>query len=300
LRGAASFGLRNVARNNVASSVRSVFESSLRVAKERAGMSSALVIAHPGHELRLHGWLERERPIVFVLTDGSGRLGRPRLASTTRVLTATGARPGPIYGRFTDRATYDILLGRRTELVVALVTELADAFRAAAVERVVTDGFEGLHPVHDLAVAVAAAAAVTAGRHGARPIATFHFPLDGRPDARPLASDGEPLRMTLDDPALVRKAEAARAYAALAPDVGHQLDSYGLDAFRHELVWPLAGDATHGGPPVRPPYYESFGEQQVLAGYFERVVRYEEHWAPLVRELWDRVVPVDACVPCAS
>src|SRR5207302_1404403 len=32
--------------------------------------TSALLVAHPGHELRVHGWLERERPLVFVLTDG--------------------------------------------------------------------------------------------------------------------------------------------------------------------------------------------------------------------------------------
>lgn len=31
---------------------------------------AALVVAHPGHELRVYGWLEQARPRVFVLTDG--------------------------------------------------------------------------------------------------------------------------------------------------------------------------------------------------------------------------------------
>src|SRR5438034_752023 len=30
---------------------------------------AALFIAHPGHELLVHGWLELVRPFVFVLTD---------------------------------------------------------------------------------------------------------------------------------------------------------------------------------------------------------------------------------------
>jgi hypothetical protein len=33
---------------------------------------AALVIAHPGHELRALHWLRLSRPCVFVLTDGSG------------------------------------------------------------------------------------------------------------------------------------------------------------------------------------------------------------------------------------
>jgi hypothetical protein len=47
---------------------------------------SALIIAHPGHEIRVHGWLERAKPVVYVLTDGSGRSGQSRLASTARLL----------------------------------------------------------------------------------------------------------------------------------------------------------------------------------------------------------------------
>ncbi|HEX8245140.1 MAG TPA: hypothetical protein VF541_16635, partial [Longimicrobium sp.] len=46
----------------------------------------ALVVAHPGHELRVYGWMERARPLVFVLTDGSGSGSEGRLESTTGVL----------------------------------------------------------------------------------------------------------------------------------------------------------------------------------------------------------------------
>jgi hypothetical protein len=52
---------------------------------------AALVIAHPGHEARLRGWVERARPRVFVVTDGSGRGGVSRIGETARALKETGA-----------------------------------------------------------------------------------------------------------------------------------------------------------------------------------------------------------------
>jgi hypothetical protein len=59
---------------------------------------AVLVVAHPGHELGLTGWLAMMQLSVFVMTDGSGQLARARLHSTTMVLLRTGARPGSIYG----------------------------------------------------------------------------------------------------------------------------------------------------------------------------------------------------------
>src|SRR5439155_2029574 len=87
------------------------------------GRRAALVVAHPGHELRVHGWLERARPLTFVLTDGSASTGRPRLDSTTVVLTRVGARPGSIYGRFSDAAFYQALLAYRFDEFDHLVDE---------------------------------------------------------------------------------------------------------------------------------------------------------------------------------
>ena len=71
---------------------------------------TALVIGHPGHELRVHHWLERTRPVTFVLTDGSGHSDHSRIDSTTQVLAHAGARRGAIYGALTDRALYQAIL----------------------------------------------------------------------------------------------------------------------------------------------------------------------------------------------
>nr|MDP9120522.1 hypothetical protein [Acidobacteriota bacterium] len=36
------------------------------ISAPRPPQRAALVIGHPGHELRVHGWLERARPLVLV------------------------------------------------------------------------------------------------------------------------------------------------------------------------------------------------------------------------------------------
>src|SRR5256885_1892784 len=55
--------------------------------QRRAGpLRAAVVVAHPGHELRVHGFLCAFRPLLLVLTDGSGRGGASRLPSTSALL----------------------------------------------------------------------------------------------------------------------------------------------------------------------------------------------------------------------
>src|SRR3954470_24125660 len=87
--------------------------------------TAALIVAHPGHELRVHGWLEAARPRVCVLTDGSGRTGRSRLDSTTRVLDAAGACAGTVYGPLSDGDLYAAVLEHEHAPFTRVVEELA-------------------------------------------------------------------------------------------------------------------------------------------------------------------------------
>jgi len=95
---------------------------------------SALLVAHPGHELLLHGWLRAARPRVCVLTDGSGRDGDSRLDATTRVLERADASSGPLYGRYPDRVIYEALLDGDTSFFVGLAQELAKSLAGDDIE----------------------------------------------------------------------------------------------------------------------------------------------------------------------
>src|SRR5262245_50004468 len=88
---------------------------------------TALVVSHPGHELRVHGWLERTKPVVHVLTDGSGHTGSSRLDSTTRLLERVGARAGSIYGRYSDESLYALLRRGAFDEFFELAQDLAAA-----------------------------------------------------------------------------------------------------------------------------------------------------------------------------
>lgn len=252
---------------------------------------AALIIAHPGHELRVHGWLEQARPEVFVLTDGSGHQGVPRLASTAEVLRRAGARPGAVFGRFTDRAIYRIILERELDALSATVRELAGALAAGGVETVVCDAAEGFNPGHDLCRMLAGAAITLARRELAHPVVCRDFLLDGRPDggAEELAAGA--LRLVLDDEALGRKLDAARSYPEMRYEVERNLAEHGEAAFRTECLRAADPEAEAERLVDDPPYYETYGERQVAAGHYDRVLRFREHFLPVAGALRDLARP---------
>jgi hypothetical protein len=249
-----------------------------------ADTRTALVVGHPGHELLVHGWLEVTRPLVFVLTDGSGRSNQSRLASTTKILNQTGSKCGSIYGRLTDAAGYAAILNHELDLFVGLARELCGAFVAEQIDSVAGDAFEGYNPMHDVCRLVINAAVTVAKRERGHRLANFEFSLIGQPCACRERPDTNGIWRLLDEAAFARKMTAAKGYAQLAGEVFAAIERTTTDAFRVECLCPVdssAGDNHCDDPP----FYEQYGEKQVAAGYYQRVLRYNEHIAPLAEAL---------------
>ena len=241
---------------------------------------AALVMAHPGHELRIHGWLERTRPLTFVLTDGSGHTSSSRLASTTRVLTAAGAQPaGVLYGQLTDREVYQALRAFDADLFLDYARVLAHQFVTHGITVVVGDAREGYNPMHDVCRMMTDAAVALAGRVLHRPISSYQFATVGDPVARPAGATGEPLTLRLDSPELTRKLVASHGYTELAEDVHRALAVTGDAAFGVECLWPIRASVVE--PLTDVPEYEAWGEARVSAGHYGQVIRYLEHVRPL-------------------
>jgi hypothetical protein len=259
---------------------------------------AALVIAHPGHELRVHRWLELARPLVCVLTDGSGHSDRSRLASTTAVLERTGATPGLLYGRLSDRALYQAILGGETDLFAALADEIALALDVAGVDYVAGDAVEGFNPGHDVCRLLLNAALLRLEQQGRR-LESFEFPLEGPPQECPAEDRSEAILLELDDASLRRKLEAAHAYPELAGEVEKAYASYGREPFRIECLRPVRYGLEIGHRFAHPPYYESYGEQQVATGIYRQVIRFGDHLAPLAASL-RRHVTRGSLTPCES
>ena len=150
----------------------------------RLSARAALVVAHPSHELRLHGWLEQTRPCVCVLTDGAGRSGEPRLTRTTEVLARAGATQGAIYGRFTDLEVYSAILNGDGELFARVVEELAEMFVEKRIEYVVGDAAEGYSVTHDTCrIMIGAAVEMAERSYGHRVRILTLWSLDHRTNA---------------------------------------------------------------------------------------------------------------------
>ena len=244
-----------------------------------------LVIAHPGHELRVHGWLEAMAPSVWILTDGSGHTGRSRIDSTTRVLASTGAVPGPVYGSMTDADLYNSVLGSNHQPFLNLVDKLAAAIMHDQVECIAGDAAEGYNPGHDTCRLIINAAVKLAQHKSSKPIGNYDFTLVGPPDHCAEDLRDRSLWLNLDDEGLARKLSAARSYPELQAEVETALNGTG-SRFRVECLRPVNSHSLAiRSTAEEPPYYEQYGEKQVKSGYYKQVLRYNEHMLPLARVL---------------
>lgn len=242
-------------------------------------MSSLLVVSHPGHELRLHHWLEVERPVVFVLTDGSGSVMQSRLESTRKLVAHSGASLAQHSGEHTDAAMYTALRDFDLDFFHKIFGVIRELVSAQHVETVVCDAVEGYNTSHDLCYQMVLAAV----RARKRAIQVRDFLLVGRPDTVPA---GAHTKWFLDEEALRRKLNAANHYPELAGEVRTAVEMFGREAFATEVLRHVEMPAAPPPPPELPPYYETFGEKRVREGVYPMVIRYETHVKPLSDEIW--------------
>ena len=229
-----------------------------------------LIVAHPGHELLLHGWISRTKPVVHVLTDGSGRSSEGRLGATRELLRDLGARSGTIFGRLSDGEAYAMILERNGPLLLSLATDLAAQLGRQRPAMVVSDAAEGYNPVHDLCRLVAGAAIAMAGIETKQ----YEYAVVNHP--RSLDAS-----MALDLTATEHAAKIARArgQAKTLADVDemfarHGENAYRTEAFRRVVDWTSIDEDVS-------PLYERYGEQRVAARRYEQVIRLREHMIPL-------------------
>ena len=272
--------------------------------------SSLLVIAHPGHELRLYGWIAQTKPLVCILTDGSGSDDKPRLAATLNILQGLGAEIGPVFGEFTDRQIYRKMLQGEYDLFDDAREWLATLIVRRDIHTVVSDSIEGYNPTHDLCevlvrTAVTIANTAKAGDGKERFVQHYTIPLmdDPRPPAyraeimTPVIHQGnEQCIIELTEHQLAHKLETMRKYASraggiLQQEVEDAFRSYGEDAFGREYLF---ASAAPGKEPERnflqqKPFYESRGEQRVADGRYRDVIRFHEHVLPIMNRLSTKI-----------
>ena len=248
-------------------------------------LRATLIVAHPGHELRVHGWLEAARPVVYVLTDGSGHSGQSRLDSTTRVLARAYAQPGAFYGRFTDVQLYTAILDKHIEFFVDIAEEVAEALLRDGVDYVVGDAAEGYNPTHDICRAIIDTAVALVNKNRGDPVLNLEFPVVAAGNPLGGRSAAGAIHLHLSTLSIDRKLAAARSYAELRDEISGLIKEMGINSFGIEELRPAANGTAIDRAVEEPPFYENYGEKQVAEGHYRRVIRYREHVLPVSEAL---------------
>jgi len=116
-------------------------------------LENVLILAHPGHELRIHHWLEIAKPRVYLLTDGSGGKETSRTGYSRDVVDSTGATCGAVFGDIPDGAWYEALLAGDHDFLAGVFSRMRADLATAGNVQIVSDAVDGYNPIHDLAYA---------------------------------------------------------------------------------------------------------------------------------------------------
>jgi hypothetical protein len=251
----------------------------------------ALVMAHPGHELKVFGWLAECRPRVHILTDGSGG-GSPRLHSTAKLLRGIGAVPGQIFGLVSDAEMYGAILEKRIPVFLGMVNQLAASLIEHDTDFVTGDATEGFNPTHDLCRALMNAAVSIAQHTTGRVITNYEFCLTEWERHRRETHDDRCWHLCLDDSLLREKLNAAAGYVELKTEIQQAIAAKGQKYFRIECLRSVAEPLAAPFPesPSSRPYYETHGEERVAQDKYASVIRYKQHMLPILEAVRDYAV----------
>ncbi|HEX3351902.1 MAG TPA: hypothetical protein VHS34_03700 [Terriglobales bacterium] len=195
----------------------------------------ALFVGHPGHELRILGWLAENRPRVYVLTDGSGLNGPSRLPATSRLLEGFRAKAGEVFGPFSDVEIYHAILDREVGVFQSMVDRLARSLAEHNIDFVVADAAEGFNPTHDICRQLANGAISKARMLTGSSIANYEFCLTEWDTGHPPLHDHQCWHLRLEDRLLRLKLDAARGYAGLQLEVEQAIALKGGGIFQDRV-----------------------------------------------------------------
>jgi hypothetical protein len=253
---------------------------------ELLGRRWALIVGHPGHELRVWKWMRTVAPVVGVLTDGSGHGVDSRLELSRAECRRAAARVSSWFGVATDTEIYQAILEHDLQFFLGLSDALAALLVDEAIDCVAGDATEGYNPTHDVCRLIIDRAVRIA--LGARALTNFAFPLIGHgpcPD-----SHADAVHVDLSSAELALKMDACRHYAeaaggTLLAEVAAMLHEEEESKLSREYLTPVVARSPASYPADYLPFYETYGEKQVAAGRYKVVIRHGEHILPIARAL---------------
>lgn len=248
-----------------------------------------LFVAHPGHELRIHGWLHKARPVLSILTAGSRSTGNPeRIEATVASTTRDGLYLDALGGQVLDRDFYRLVEAGDVAPFHTWVDQLASQLTHRQVRRLVIDGYQLYSITHDIAHVIGRVAAAEASKALGWTIEVLHYPvvpfeLGGAIDF------GQPsFAVALSEAEFQTKLAAIEAYPDIKAEFDEVVRIEGLNASRTETFFRPPPISVLVRNPQSKPVYEHFGELRVAKKLYEVVLRWH-HVEAILRPLQDRL-----------
>ncbi len=245
----------------------------------------ALILGHPGHELRVYRFLEKYKPRVYILTDGSGNDLESRLNRSLRVIEQAGASIGPVAGKFTDKEMYRIIRESDLTPLYNTIDEIMADMISHDIDAVAGDSIEGFNPTHDLCRYMINCIVGNYEKKLEKTIPNFEFYLDGPPHICPAGLEKESLWLRLSDDEFERKYEACKNYPELIKDTEMLIAKHGKAMFQVECLWPVKNRDVYTTWKTPEPFYEVYGKKKIETGSYQEVITYKSHLLPLATQL---------------
>lgn len=249
---------------------------------------TALIVAHPGHELFVSSWLKIISPLTFVFTDGSGRKGAPRISSTKAVLDSCGGQTGALFGEFTDLEFYNVVLNQEIDVLVKLTELLAQSLVDSNIQNVIGDSYEEQYLAHDICRIIIDCATELVRKSTGRLIKNYQFPMYGYFGRCPSSYSGCPTYShRLDENNLSWKLRCAREIPGqdIQNEISDLLNERGMSSFGNETVVDVTSVKSFDNKTTTRKAYELLGEKLVLEGHYKQVIRFQDHVQPIISEL---------------
>lgn len=269
----------------------------------------ALSIAHPAHELRLYGFMEKTKPFVFVMTDGSGRNNESRILNFQNSLQkihsgnkdafsiVTLQPDGKTRIHIKDLNIYSELLNGRVDFFEFYIKSIMNHLIRKNIDFLVTDASEGYNVCHEICAIMSEIAVKMVKKQTGKTIILYDYALS-EPADKNLNDDC--ICIELDDEAVQRKKEAIMKYPV---SILEELKSGFGDDIKEIPTDPSEASKFLTGLPsevfnkeyIRPvkekfgrmakPFYETYGQKLVTDGVYEEYISYDKHIAPIKRKL---------------
>jgi len=287
----------------------------------------ALAIAHPGHELRLHAFMEEAKPFVFILTDGSQRTGMDLMHESIKCIdkaTKHGIKVNladiknpylnkifkygfpenpPDQIHLKDLQIYEEIMEQRTDFFISFIDFMATNLIKYKIDYLVADPSEGTNVVHEMVRIMSDIAVRIVKKKTSKEIILFDYSLD-TPFNQNLNDDC--MHIQLDHDAIERKLDAIQKFPLATMDLKPNISmdanlvmefSKMPDGKNHirQLLKDMGADFL-GNEYIRPyyfsehsekPAYEVSGEKAVKAEKYFQVITYENHIKPLKEKIYN-------------